>query len=223
MQNLKKRGVAIIAVFVLGAVTALAAQPVGPVGVASHWAQSRPVGIVGLNGGSGGTTFSTQCFSWKVGDQNQSGQTWVSSSNAFLYTGAGLQVNTLKRTAPADFTPGTDLARVIGVGFANPAFIPTSVDVSFSFLPVSQSSSSTLSPEPTTIGLTWFNAFEAGNTFAPSEATVTTYPAFGQLSYTGFVPSLNNNTRYLVYIKTGDNGNGNNRGFAAAGAICFNP
>jgi hypothetical protein len=220
MQNLKKRGVMIIAVFVLGAVTALAA---GPVGV-SRSGTSKVAGIAGLSGGSGGTTFSTQCYSWKLGDQNQSGSTWVTSSNAYLYSGAGLQFTPNKHTAPADFNPGPDLAGVIGVGFANPAFIPTSVDVSYSFLPVARSASSTLSPEPTTIGLTWFNAFEAGNTFAPSEATVTTYPAFGQLSYTGFFPPVNNNTRYLVYIKTGDNGNpANNRGFAAAGAICFNP
>ena len=219
MQNLKKRAAMIMAVFVMGAVTALAA---GPVGV-SRSGKSKVAGVVGITAGSG-QTGSPQCFSWKLGDRSQSGTTWVSTGDAYLYSGAGLQFTPNKHTAPADFSPGPDLAGVIGVGFANPAFPPSSVDVSYSFLPVSRSSSSTLSPEPTTIGLTWFNDYEAGNTFPPSEQTVTTYPAFGQLTYTGFFPPVNPNTRYLVYIKTGANGNGaNNRGFAAAGAICFNP
>src|SRR4029077_11386592 len=137
-----------------------------------------------------------------------SGMTWVSTSNAYLYTGAGIQFTPNKFTAPADFTPGPDLAGVIGVGLTNPNFIPRSIDVFYSFLPVSTASSSTLQPPPATIGLTWFTNYEPGSTFAPSENTVSTYPAFGQLNYSLFFPPLNPNTRYLVFLHTGDNGNG---------------
>ena len=111
------------------------------------------------------------------------------------------------------------------MGIVNPNFIPRSIDIFYSFLPVSRSSSSTLQPPPSLIGLTWFNGYEPGNRFAFGEQTVTTYPMFGQLSYIAFFPPLNPNTRYLVFVKTGDNGNGNSgkdRGFAAAGVICFN-
>ena len=97
--------------------------------------------------------------------------------------------------------------------------------IPYSLLPLSRSTASSLQPPPSTIGLTWFNGYEPGNRFVFAEDTNTTYPVFGSMSYNLFFPPLNNNTRYLVFMKTGANGNGNsgnNRGFAAAGVICFN-
>ncbi|HXH42058.1 MAG TPA: hypothetical protein VNN08_25770 [Thermoanaerobaculia bacterium] len=226
MPNLRSVRLTMMMAFVaLIAIGATAAQPTSPVGPVGDISRVRTV--VALDGPTAptGPTATAQCFHWKMGDTNQSGTTWVSDSNAYLYTGAGIQFTPNKFTAPADFTPGPDLAGVIGVGLTNPNFIPRSIDVFYSFLPVSRSSSSTLTPPPATIGLTWFNNYEAGNTFAPSENTVTTYPAFGQLNYSSFFPPLNPNTRYLVFVHTGDNGNGasaTDRGFALAGVICFN-
>src|SRR5258705_367397 len=99
------------------------------------------------------STDNSQCLHWKLGDDNQSGTTWVSAGNAYLYTGAGIQFTPNKFTAPEGFdVPSPDLAGVIGVGIANPNFIPHSIDVFYSFLPVSRSTSSTLQPAPTTIG-----------------------------------------------------------------------
>ncbi|HEX9459178.1 MAG TPA: hypothetical protein VGA84_08545 [Thermoanaerobaculia bacterium] len=227
MQNLRNVRLtlmmALVAVIAIGASAAVPAGPVGPVGDTSH-AKT----IVALDGPAAptGPASSSQCFHWKMGDINQSGTTWTSESNAYLYTGAGIQFTPNKFTAPEAFdVPSPDLAGVIGVGIANPNFIPRSIDVFYSFLPVSRSSSSTLQPPPATIGLTWFNNYEPGSRFVPAENTVTTYPVFGQLSYTAFFPPLNPNTRYLVFLHTGDNGNGatgKDRGFAAAGVICFN-
>ena len=214
----------IMTMFVTLAVYAAAPTgSVGPVGNTSHGKT-----IVALDGPAApsGPASTSQCFHWKLGDDNQSGSTWVSASNAYLYTGAGIQFTPNKFTAPEDFdVPSPDLAGVMGVGIANPNFIPTSIDVFYSFQPVSRSTSSTLQPPPATIGLTWFSSYNPGARFVPSEQTVTTYPAFGSLHYAPFFPPLNPNTRYLVFLHTGDNGNGTSgkdRGFAAAGVICFN-
>jgi hypothetical protein len=214
---------AVVALIAIGASAAKPTGPVGPVGDTSH-AKT----IVSLDGpvAPTGPISASQCFHWKLGDDNQSGTTWVSASNAYLYTGAGIQFTPNKFTAPEDFdVPSPDLAGVIGVGIANPNFIPNSITVFYSLLPVSRSSSSTLQPPPSTIGLTWFNGYEAGHRILTSEDTNTTYPVFGQLTYGPFFPPLNPNTRYLVFLHTGDNGNGatgKDRGFAAAGVICFN-
>jgi hypothetical protein len=225
MQNLKNLRLAtILAAVVLIAMSA-AATPIGPVGDISHHPTTS---IVALDGPAAptGPTNAQQCWHWKLGDKNDSGTTWIESGNAYLYTGAGIQFTPNKFTAPESFTvPSPDLAGVIGVGISNPNFIPRSIDIFYSFLPLSRSSSSSLQPPPSLIGLTWFNGYEPGNRFPFSEETVTTYPMFGQLTYNLFFPPLNPNTRYLVFVKTGDNGNGNsgnNRGFAAAGVICFN-
>ncbi len=226
MQNLRNvRLTMMMAVVALIAIGASAAAPAGTVGPVGN--TTRVKTVVALDGPAAptGPASSSQCFHWKLGDDNQSGKTWVSASNAYLYTGAGIQFTPNKFTAPEDFTPGPDLAGVIGVGIANPNFIPRSIDVFYSFLPVSTASSSTLQPPPATVGLTWFNSYDAGNRFQPSENTVTSYPVFGQLNYSLFFPPLNPNTRYLVFLNTGDNGNGaagKDRGFAAAGVICFN-
>lgn len=231
MLNSRHTRLITLAVVVLITFSASAAQRFGPVGDTSAKGSTKPVGMSGVNISSGeepppGSMLAPHCFSWKLGDRSDSGTTWVSSSNAYLYTGAGLQFTPNKHTAPGSFTAGPDLAGIIGVGFTNPAYIPRSVEVAYSFLPVSRSSSSTLQPPAATIGLTWFNEYGPGNTNPAFEDTVTVYPASGTLTYFGFVPPLNNNTRYLVYVKTGENGNGNSgndRGFAAAGVICFNP
>jgi len=226
MQNLRNvRLTMMMAVVVLIAVGASAAAPAGAVGPVGNTTHVKT--IVALDGpvAPTGPVSASQCFHWKLGDDNQSGSTWVSASNAYLYTGAGIQFTPNKFTAPEDFTPGPDLAGVIGVGIANPNFVPSSINVFYSFLPVSTASSSTLQPPPATVGLTWFNSYDAGNRFQPSENTVTTYPVFGQLTYSAFFPPLNPNTRYLVFLHTGDNGSGTtgkDRGFAAAGVICFN-
>ncbi len=227
MQNLRNARLtmmlAIVALIAIGANAAGPIKAVGPVGDTS-----RVKTIVALGGPAAptGPVDNSQCHHWKLGDDNQSGTTWVSSSNAYLYTGAGIQFTPNKFTAPEDFNaPSPDLAGVIGVGIANPNFIPHSITVFYSLLPVSRSSSSTLQPPPSTIGLTWFNDYEPGNRVLANEDTNTTYPVFGTLNYTGFFPPLNPNTRYLVFMHTGDNGNGNSgkdRGFAAAGVICFN-
>jgi hypothetical protein len=226
MQNPRNVRLAmILAAVVLIAMSAAAATPIGPVGDVSH---HQPTSIVALAGPAAptGPVNTQQCWHWKLGDKNDSGTTWIESSNGYLYTGAGIQFTPNKFTAPEDFdVPSPDLAGVIGVGISNPNFIPRSIDIFYSFLPVSRSSSSSLQPPPSLIGLTWFNGYEPGNRFPFSEETVTTYPMFGQLSYNAFFPPLNPNTRYLVFVKTGPNGNGNsgnNRGFAAAGVICFN-
>jgi hypothetical protein len=227
MQNLKNvRLGMMMAVVALVAMAVSAAKPIGPVGPVGD--TSRAKAIVALDGpvAPTGPAGDGQCYHWKLGDDNNAGTTWVSSSNAYLYTGAGIQFTPNKFTAPEDFdVPSPDLAGVIGVGIANPNFIPRSIDVFYSFLPVSRSSSSTLQPPPTTVGLTWFNGYEPGQRFLTSEQTVTTYPVFGHLTYNAFFPPLNPNTRYLVFVHTGDNGNGasgKDRGFAAAGVICFN-
>lgn len=227
MQKLRNvRVMMMLAVVVLIAIGANAAAPAGTVGPVGNTTGAKT--IVALDGPAAptGPASSAQCFHWKLGDDNQSGSTWVTASNAYLYTGAGIQFTPNKFTAPEDFSvPSPDLAGVIGVGIANPNFIPRSIDVFYSLLPVSRSSSSTLQPPPSTIGLTWFNNYEPGNRIVANEDTNTTYPVFGQLSYTAFFPPLNPNTRYLVFIHTGDNGNGaagKDRGFAAAGVICFN-
>lgn len=216
------RAVLLFSGIALIAMSVYAEKPIGPVGDTSRG--SIPVtALSGPLAGSG--VANAQCHHWKLGDDSQSGTTWVSSSNAYLYTGAGLQFTPNKFTGPEDFTPGPDLAGVIGVGIANPNFIPRSIDVFYSFLPVSRASSATLQPPPTTVGLTWFNSYEAGNRNRAFEDTVLIYPAYGLLNYTGFFPRLNPNTRYLVFVQTGDNGNGasgRDRGFAAAGVICFN-
>jgi len=215
-----------MAVLVLIAVGASAAAPAGAVGPVGD--TTRVKTVVALDGPAApsGTTSSSQCFHWKLGDFSQSGTTWTSESNAYLYTGAGIQFTPNKFTAPEDFNvPSPDLAGVIGVGIANPNFIPRSIDVFYSLLPVSRSSSSTLQPPPSTIGLTWFNGYEPGNRNVAHEETNTTYPVFGSMNYSAFFPPLNPNTRYLVFMHTGDNGNGaagRDRGFAAAGVICFN-
>jgi len=222
MQNFRRLTL-VMAVAALVATTVFAAAPIGPVGEIPH--QKTVVALDGPVAPSGPASTS-QCFHWKLGDFNQSGTTWTSESNAYLYTGAGIQFTPNKFTAPEDFdVPSPDLAGVIGVGIANPNFIPRSIDVFYSLLPVSRASSSTLQPPPSTIGLTWFNGYEPGNRFPFSEQTVTTYPRFGQLNYSLFFPPLNPNTRYLIFLHTGDNGNGaagKDRGFAAAGVICFN-
>lgn len=223
MQNFRRLSV-VMAVAAFVVTSAFAAAPIGPVGnITTH--KSTVVALDGPAQPTGPVNVQ-QCFHWKLGDFNQSGTTWTSESNAYLYTGAGIQFTPNKFTAPEDFdVPSPDLAGVIGVGIANPNFIPRSIDIFYSFLPVSRSSSSTLQPPPSLIGLTWFNAYEPGHRFPFSEQTVTVYPMFGQLSYNVFFPPLNPNTRYLVFVKTGDNGNGNSgkdRGFAAAGVICFN-
>ncbi|HXA19166.1 MAG TPA: hypothetical protein VN380_19400 [Thermoanaerobaculia bacterium] len=227
MQNLGNvRPAVMMAVILLIAVGASAAAPGGAVGPVGKTTGVKT--IIALDGPAAptGPVDNSQCHHWKLGDDNQSGTTWVSASNAYLYTGAGIQFTPNKFTAPEDFSsPSPDLAGVIGVGIANPNFIPRTIDVFYSLLPVSRSSSSTLQPPPATVGLTWFNSYEAGNRFQPSENTVTTYPVFGQLNYSSFFPPLNPNTRYLVFLHTGDNGNGaagKDRGFAAAGVICFN-
>lgn len=223
MQNLRNvRFSLMTAIVALVAISAFAASPIGPVGDTSHGKT-----VVALTTGplAGSGVSNAQCHHWKIGSDNQSGSTWVDASNAYLYTGSGIQFTPNKFTAPEDFSPGPDLAGVLGVGYANPNFIPRSIDVFYSFLPVSRSSSSTLQPPPATIGLTWFNSYDAGFRNVATEDTVTTFPVFGALNYTAFFPPLNPNTRYLIFIHTGDNGNGNagkDRGFAAAGVICFN-
>jgi hypothetical protein len=204
--------------------SAFAAAPIGPVGnVTNH---KTVVALVDGPIAPTGPTDLSQCHHWKLGEDNQSGTTWVSASNAYLYTGAGIQFTPNKFTAPADFdVPSPDLAGVIGVGIANPNFVPRTITVFYSLLPVARASSSTLQPPPSTIGLTWFNNFEPGNRVLANEDTITTYPAFGQLTYLPPFPPWNPNTRYLVFLHTGDNGNGaagKDRGFAAAGVICFN-
>src|SRR5882757_5530905 len=227
MQKLRNvRVLMMMAVVALIAIGASAASPTGPIGPVGNTTSGKTV--VALDGPNAptGPVSASQCFHWKLGDDNQSGTTWVSAGNAYLYTGAGIQFTPNKFTAPEDFSaPSPDLAGVIGVGIANPNFIPSSINVFYSLLPVSRSSSSTLQPPPATIGLTWFNGYEAGNRTLFAEQTVTTYPVFGQLNYGPFFPPLNQNTRYLVFLHTGDNGNGasgQDRGFAAAGVICFN-
>jgi hypothetical protein len=224
MQNFRRLTL-VMAVAALVAMSAFAAGPIGPVGDVSKHHTTVVTALDGPAAGSGNTS-NSQCFHWKLGEDNNAGTTWVSASNAYLYTGAGIQFTPNKFTAPEDFSvPSPDLAGVIGVGIANPNFIPRSIDVFYSLLPVSRASSSTLQPPPSTIGLTWFNGYEPGNRFPFAEQTVTTYPVFGQLSYNLFFPPLNPNTRYLVFMHTGDNGNGTSgkdRGFAAAGVICFN-
>jgi hypothetical protein len=207
------------------AIAAFAANPNGPIGPVGNTSSGKTVVTLTQGPLAGSGVSNAQCHHWKIGNDNQSGSTWVDSSNAYLYTGSGIQFTPNKFTAPEDFTPGPDLAGVIGVGYANPNFVPTSIDVFYSFLPVSRSSSSTLQPPPATIGLTWFNNYEAGFRNVAFEDTVTTYPVFGALNYTAFFPPLNRNTRYLIFLHTGDNGNSNagkDRGFAAAGVICFN-
>ncbi|HEX3576942.1 MAG TPA: hypothetical protein VHY33_00145 [Thermoanaerobaculia bacterium] len=224
MQNFRRLTL-VVAVVVFVAMSAFAAGPIGPVGDVS---KLHTTVVTALDGPSAptGPTNAQQCWHWKLGDKNDSGTTWIESSNGYLYTGAGIQFTPNKFTAPEDFeVPSPDLAGVIGVGISNPNFIPRSIDIFYSFLPVSRSSSSTLQPPPSLIGLTWFNGYEPGNRFPFSEQTVAVYPMFGQLSYNAFFPPLNPNTRYLVFVKTGPNGNGNagkDRGFAAAGVICFN-
>jgi hypothetical protein len=227
MQNLRNKRLTIMMAFiVLIAIGASAAGPTGPVGPVGVTSGVKT--IVALNGplASTGPVDNSQCHHWKLGDDNQSGTTWVSASNAYLYSGAGIQFTPNKFTAPGDFSvPSPDLAGVIGVGIANPNFIPRSIDVFYSLLPVSRATSSTLQPPPSTIGLTWFNGYEPGNRFVFAEDTNATYPVFGHLSYSLFFPPLNPNTRYLVFLHTGDNGSGasgKDRGFAAAGVICFN-
>lgn len=218
MQNFRRLTL-VMAVVAFVVTSAFAAAPIGPVGnITNHRT------VVALDGATAptGPVDNSQCHHWKLGDDNQSGTTWVSAGNAYLYTGAGIQFTPNKFTAPEGFeVPSPDLAGVIGVGIANPNFIPRSIDVFYSFLPVSRSSSSTLQPAPTTIGLTWFNGYEPGNRFPFVEQTVMTYPVFGTLSYNAFFPPLNQNTRYLVFVHTGDI-SGKDRGFAAAGVICFN-
>jgi hypothetical protein len=227
MQNLRNvRSIMMMVIATLIAIGASAASPAGSVGPVGHTSSVRT--IVALDGPAAptGPVDNSQCHHWKLGDDNQSGTTWVSSGNAYLYTGAGIQFTPNKFTAPEDFSsPSPDLAGVIGVGIANPNFVPRTVTVFYSFLPVSRSSSSTLQPPPTTVGLAWFNSYEAGSRSLASENTVTTYPVFGSLIYTAPFPPWNPNTRYLVFVHTGDNGNGaagKDRGFAAAGVICFN-
>ncbi len=219
MQRPRHHHFLLMAAMFLVAVSASAAHGFGPVGAVPQTAAIAVTDGPAASSGPGGT----QCFPWKIGDRNQSGTTWVASNDSFIYAGVGVQFNPSKNTAPTDLTAGPDLSGIIGVGFTNPNFIPRRIDVIYSFLPVDRTPN-TPSPAPATIGLTWFNDYQPGNTDPTVDQTVSTYPVFGQLTYTTFLAPLNNNTRYLVYVNTGDNGNhggASGNSYALSGVLCF--
>jgi hypothetical protein len=242
MPRFQNRGFVAAALSVLVSVVAIAKPPAGPVGEIS---KARPMFVATPMDatGSGPTCGSCQCFPWKIGDRNQSGTTWVSSSDSYLYSGAGEQFQP-SNTAPSDLTSGPDLAGIIGVAFANPNFIPRRVDIFYSFFPVNRAWNGgnengpdpgpVSTPAPARFGMTWFNGYGPGTVDGTAEATITSYPSSGSVTYGPFTISpFNINTRYNVYVKTGKfgnngNGNGNNAGsgandnsFALAGVICF--
>ncbi len=230
------------ALSLLVSVVVIAQPPAGPVGEIS---KGRPMFVATPMDatGSGPTCGSCQCFPWKIGDRNQSGTTWVASSDSYLYSGAGVQFQP-SNTAPSDLTPGPDLAGIIGVSFANPNFIPRRVDIFYSFFPVNRAWNGgnengpdpgpVSTPAPARFGMTWFNGYGPGTVDGNAEATITSYPSNGSVTYGPFTISpFNINTRYNVYVKTGKfgnngNGNSNNAGsgvnensFALSGVICF--
>ncbi|HSY50186.1 MAG TPA: hypothetical protein VLC46_15330 [Thermoanaerobaculia bacterium] len=241
MSRCRNRLLVGMALAVLVSVVASAQPPAGPVGDVGR-AHSVLVATPMDSSGGGPTCGTCQCFPWKIGDRDQAGTTWVSSSDSYLYSGA--EHFHPANTAPGDLTPGPDLAGIIGVGFATPNFIPRRIDVYYSFFPVNRAwdggnengpdPGPVSTPAPAQFGLTWFNGYGPGSTLPSAEATITTYPTSGVISYGPFFVSLFNiNTRYNVYVKTGKfgnngNGNGNNAGpganqnsFALAGVICF--
>ena len=233
----KIRLFAAIALALLVTVGATAKPPAGPVGeiIRGH---SSFVATPMISTGPSAPCLNCQCFPWKIGDRNQAGTTWVASSDSYLYSGAGDFHPS--NTAPGDLSSGPDLAGIIGVGFANPNFIPRRIDIHYSFFPVNRAwrggdengpdPGPVSTPAPARIGLTWFNGYGPGSTQASQEDMIVTYPAFGTLTYGpyGLAP-FNFNTRYNVYVKTGKFGNGNGNGgggandnsFALAGVICF--
>jgi hypothetical protein len=228
---------------ILASVVASAQPPAGPVGEIGHARSvfvATPLDSTGP--GPGPTCGTCQCFPWKIGDRDQAGTTWVASSDSYLYSGA--EHFHPSNTAPGDLSSGPSLAGIIGVGFATPNFIPRKIDIFYSFFPVNRAwqggdengpdPGPVSTPAPARLGLTWFNGYGPGSTLAANEATITTYPSSGGISYGPFFLSpFNVNTRYNVYVKTGKfgnngNGNGNNAGaganensFALAGVICF--
>jgi len=85
MQNLRNvRLTMMMAVVVLIAVGASAAAPAGAVGPVGNTTHVKT--IVALDGplAPTGPVSASQCFHWKLGDDNQSGSTWVSASNSYL-------------------------------------------------------------------------------------------------------------------------------------------
>jgi hypothetical protein len=240
MPKFRSRVFVAAALSILVSVAAHAKSPAGPVGEIT---KGRPVLIATpMDTSGGGPTCGTcQCFPWKIGDRDQAGTTWVASSDSYLYSGA--EHFHPANTAPGDLTSGPDLAGIIGVGFATPNFVPRRIDIFYSFFPVNRAwqggdenapETPVSTPAPARFGLTWFNGYGPGATLATQEATITTYPSSGSVTYGPFsVSPFNLNTRYNVYVKTGKfgnngNGNGNNAGaganensFALAGVICF--
>ena len=232
--------IAIILVFV--AATVIAQPPAGPVGGAISKGHPALVAAPLDSSGGGSTCGTCQCFPWKIGDRDQAGTTWVASSDSYLYAGA--EQFHPANTAPGDLSSGPDLAGIIGVGFANPNFIPRRIDIYYSFFPVNRAwqggdengpdPGPVSTPAPAQFGMTWFNGYGAGATQPANEATIVTYPSAGVVTYGPFfISPFNINTRYNVYVKTGKfgnngHGNGSNAGaganensFALAGVICF--
>ncbi len=234
MRTPRNRLFVAVALSVLISVVAIAQPPAGPVGAISR---GLPVLIATpMDSSGGGPTCGTcQCFPWKIGDRDQAGTTWVASSDSYLYSGA--EHFHPSNTAPGELSPGPDLAGIIGVGFATPNFIPRRIDIFYSFFPVNRAwqggnendpdPGPVSTPAPARFGLTWFNGYGPGSTQATQEATITTYPSAGSVTYGPFsISPFNVHTRYNVYVKTGKFGNGSNganeNSFALAGVICFN-